>query len=325
VKLDVARLLDAIYRTGNEDEEWLSEVVRAASPHGEPVFAYTFRTDPTRGVRFGPMVDRGKVHPAWREHVQTSVQSAPPAQIDAHFRGRGRFDLELRSATPATRHWIDRILRSTSVDDVLMTIVTAPSGAGITLGFPLSSVRPLAARTRHVLNRVAAHLTTACRLREALSATVAPGTLENRPLYPNAPPSREPIPATSLALRAAELLHSGQLRTGDTTSQTLSRERALTVWGELTQGLWSPIDHVDLAGRRLILVRRNPSRGRDNRALTEEERLVAASAALGRPNKLIAYELGVSEASVSEALKRALQKLGFGSRAELVAVLNSFR
>jgi DNA-binding NarL/FixJ family response regulator len=38
---------------------------------------------------------------------------------------------------------------------------------------------------------------------------------------------------------------------------------------------------------------------------------------VGSPNKRIAYELGISESSVSEVGRRSLTKLGISSRADL--------
>jgi DNA-binding CsgD family transcriptional regulator len=45
---------------------------------------------------------------------------------------------------------------------------------------------------------------------------------------------------------------------------------------------------------------------------------VLALAARGRPHKLIAYELGLGEPTVRTYERRAMEKLGLASRAELV-------
>jgi DNA-binding NarL/FixJ family response regulator len=59
----------------------------------------------------------------------------------------------------------------------------------------------------------------------------------------------------------------------------------------------------------------------DPRALTERERVIAHLAALGKTNKLIAYELGLSPSTVATHLATALRKLGLRSRTQLVATL----
>jgi DNA-binding CsgD family transcriptional regulator len=45
---------------------------------------------------------------------------------------------------------------------------------------------------------------------------------------------------------------------------------------------------------------------------------VASLAALGHPNKVIAYELGIALSSVATLLRRALRRLRLRNRAELV-------
>ena len=53
-------------------------------------------------------------------------------------------------------------------------------------------------------------------------------------------------------------------------------------------------------------------------SLSDRERQVTALAASGRHNKLIAYELGLSPATVRVLMARAAAKLGVASRDELV-------
>jgi DNA-binding CsgD family transcriptional regulator len=57
--------------------------------------------------------------------------------------------------------------------------------------------------------------------------------------------------------------------------------------------------------------------------LSERERQVLAYAALGHPNKLIAYELGIANSTVSVLLARAQTKLGAASRNEMLALYNA--
>jgi DNA-binding NarL/FixJ family response regulator len=59
--------------------------------------------------------------------------------------------------------------------------------------------------------------------------------------------------------------------------------------------------------------------------LSARERQVLAFAALGHANKLIAYELGLPESTVSSALRSIARKLGARSRLELVRMFASRR
>ncbi|WP_437514968.1 LuxR family transcriptional regulator [Sorangium sp. So ce1099] len=56
----------------------------------------------------------------------------------------------------------------------------------------------------------------------------------------------------------------------------------------------------------------------DPRRLSPSERMVAQLAAMGYSNKLIAYDLGIGEGSVSALLTRIRRKLRVRSRAELI-------
>ncbi len=69
------------------------------------------------------------------------------------------------------------------------------------------------------------------------------------------------------------------------------------------------------------LARRNEQGCPDPRALGARERDVVALAALGKSNKLIAYELGLSPSTVGSHLSAAMRKLGVASRVELMRAL----
>jgi DNA-binding CsgD family transcriptional regulator len=93
---------------------------------------------------------------------------------------------------------------------------------------------------------------------------------------------------------------------------------ALELWRALVDGRWSIVRHADTDGKRYLLARKNaPKLPEVDAGLTQREALAAAYAALGHSSKLVAYELGISESSVSVLLKRAMRKLGAKSRAEL--------
>lgn len=102
-------------------------------------------------------------------------------------------------------------------------------------------------------------------------------------------------------------------------------DAASDAWTALVSGRWSLVDHFESGGRRFIVARRNPLGVSDPRALTERERAVAHLAALGKSNKLIAYELGLSTATVSTHLAAVIRKLRVSSRIDLVRLLHGLR
>ncbi|MEO1267237.1 MAG: helix-turn-helix transcriptional regulator, partial [Myxococcota bacterium] len=93
---------------------------------------------------------------------------------------------------------------------------------------------------------------------------------------------------------------------------------ALDLWEGLVAGHWSLIEHIDTDGRRFILAKKNAPHVVDPRQLTLRERQVVNFVVQGHHNKLIAYELGLGTSTVGHHLNKALRKLGFQSRAELI-------
>ena len=93
---------------------------------------------------------------------------------------------------------------------------------------------------------------------------------------------------------------------------------ALEVWQGLVEGEYSLVDHFDSDGRRLVLLKPNAPGAVRSHRLSKRERQVVTEAGKGFPNKLIAYNLGLSPSSVSTLLARSMSKLGLDSRAQLV-------
>ena len=94
-------------------------------------------------------------------------------------------------------------------------------------------------------------------------------------------------------------------------------DEALSMWRALVSGRWSLVDKFDCDGRRFLVAHKNDPRTRALATLTAREQQITAYLALGHSNKRIAYELGLSESTVSEAARRSLAKLGISSRADL--------
>ena len=95
-------------------------------------------------------------------------------------------------------------------------------------------------------------------------------------------------------------------------------DEALSMWRALVSGRWSLVDKFDTDGRRFLVAHKNDPKTRALAALTAREQQVTAYLVLGHSNKRIAYELGLSESTVSEVSRRSLAKLGISSRADLV-------
>jgi DNA-binding CsgD family transcriptional regulator len=86
----------------------------------------------------------------------------------------------------------------------------------------------------------------------------------------------------------------------------------------LIDARWTLVDHHDRAGKRYVLARENAPKPVGPARLSEREQQVVALAALGRTNKLIAYELGLAHPTVRVLMARACAKLGAKTRIELI-------
>jgi DNA-binding CsgD family transcriptional regulator len=127
--------------------------------------------------------------------------------------------------------------------------------------------------------------------------------------------SRGARAALGSGVRAVDRARSG-LRRADP-------DEALAIWRGLVAGRWSLLDHVERDGKRFLLARRNDLAVAPVDPLTLAERQVAAYAALGHANKLIAYELGLEESAVAMRLHRVERKLGVRTRAELIRLFRA--
>lgn len=96
------------------------------------------------------------------------------------------------------------------------------------------------------------------------------------------------------------------------------------LWQSLVDAEWAVVEEFELDGHRFLRLRPSlPALGPSpelsrTRPLSEREEQVLAAVAMGHANKLIAYDLGVSESTVSAYVRRAAAKLGTTSRVGLV-------
>lgn len=204
--------------------------------------------------------------------------------------------------------------------DSIWITAAEPSGRGV--GFHAG--RPRVERASDIQKkrwgRVAAHLSTAVRLRHALrtrdpqhageagEAVLDPeGRVHDASGTARTPLARELLRRAVIALEESR----GPLRNADPDA-SLEARRALV------GARWSLLDRVELDGRRYIVARENPPGAPGPESLSARERQVLAYAKLGHHNKLIAYELGIAGSTVRVLLARAAAKLGVRTRRDLL-------
>lgn len=88
-------------------------------------------------------------------------------------------------------------------------------------------------------------------------------------------------------------------------------------WRALVDGEWSVVEIFDSDGRRFMIARRNPPAPFHAPLLTERERCVLGLRARALGIKQIAYELALSESTVSRILSTGMRKLGLSTASEL--------
>lgn len=196
------------------------------------------------------------------------------------------------------------------VRDCAYVNATNPDGDGVLFCITRGEPGRLDARLRSQLSMVAGHVAAAQRLlRSLVTGTASLAAIfeaDGRVAHVERPHE------TSLSILRERVLAvdraRGRLRRTDP-------ERALASWHALLRGQYSTVDRFESDQRRYVVAYVNEPSLLDPRGLTSAESAVAAWAARGHPEKVIAYELGLAQGTVSALLSRAYRKLGVRSRA----------
>lgn len=94
-----------------------------------------------------------------------------------------------------------------------------------------------------------------------------------------------------------------------------------SAWEHFTSGCWSPIDSFEHEGVLYVIAQRVPQELNGSKALTLRDQAVLNKIAEGVSNKCIAYEVGLSQATISMVKAQIHEKLNVRSNAELARLL----
>ncbi len=311
-------ILEAGYLLEPEDEQWLAGIGACLNEvPGLPawmLFTYDASTD--GAVQLGSVASTGippellsKVFFELPGELRTSTEGVPLFRHGNVVSMSGAM-----SRVPVMGSYLRQQCRRFGLEDLLLINGVDPSHRGVALVG--ACPKPVELSTGEVSHwqRIAVHLSTAHRLRR------------NPRGEPDAVLTRdggvEHARADAVGRTALQSLRAAAVRVDKAQgSQRRDGGEALALWQSLVSARWTLADHFDHDGRRYLVAHRNAPAPLELPNLSSREAIVAGYVALGHSNKLIAYELGISLASVSVYVRRVRTKLGAGSRVELVRML----
>jgi DNA-binding CsgD family transcriptional regulator len=320
-------VVEAAYRMDLADQDWLSHVGRALLPLADPgcgLVAYAFDSslNPSRwlesAVVLGAEPELARVGLLMLQELNSAEREwihVTPDVLESATEALAKTGVEM-----ATSPTVGEFRARFGVVDFVALRTVEPGARGLVFTAGQAQARRIDGRQKRLWAHVSAHLAAARRLRHALAgaspldgpeAVLTPaGKLLHAEGAAAAPNARE---ALERAVQKQELARG--------LAAKRDAWRAAEAWTALVAGRWSLVEQFERDGRRYLVALRNEHGLTDPRALTCAERAVAHLAALGKSNKLVAYELGVAESTVAYRLAGVLRKLGLTSRLELVRLI----
>jgi DNA-binding CsgD family transcriptional regulator len=313
-------VVERAYRLDGTEREWVEELARCLYPlldGGMGLIAYVYDLTQPATV-WWPQAVNLDLSPEHHEFVARTFLSRPDDEIKSVHVTPAPLDTLGAVSRRAGFTFPITAIQQVGIFDNFALRTIQPGPRGLVFSAFQHGPRHVDRRTKAMWARVSVHLAAALRMRDTLNATEAiltpTGKLEHAEGDLKLPSARDRLRD---AVKRQERAR-GRARREDP-------EGATEMWTALVAGTWSLVDHFETGGRRYIVARKNPHDCPDPRALGERERAVANLAALGKSNKLIAYELGIAESTVATHLSTAMHKLGVKSRVELLRCLLALR
>lgn len=317
-------LLAAGYRLDLDPAAYVKHIASVAAPvldRGLGVMVYTYDArDPER-----PLIDHFAVSerfdeawlPKFYEAINDAAVDVGSPEHPTGFAAWGHLTCGQASRIPAMRGILPIFRHIGGSRDAFALNALDASGRGLWVGAPLKTTARVSDDRVKLFTRVAAHLTSAVRIRRVS------GVDKPRPaavLHPNG--SLAHVEKDDGVVEARDDLRRATLAFDQARTKKMRTdpEAATRKWRPLVASRWSLLDDFDTDGRRFVVAVENapPTRVR-RRDLSERELQVMTQAHLGHSDKEIAYELGLSVSTVRVLLHRAIQKLDVETRREALA------
>jgi DNA-binding CsgD family transcriptional regulator len=316
------RVLEAAYSFVPDERAWLQGIVEALRPYdlGEGLAAYCSDLGPTLAAR--TIVNETGIESAT---IHAMVTQLPPA-----FYRRLHIPMPLVSSFD----FFPQALRDVCLEESSWPhVVGVPTpdaswaicggDADVETALVVFHCQPgdaHAARDKHALDCLAAHLGSALRLRSLLRDAPSGDHPSVEAVFASDGRLLDARGAAQDSEERAPLLDAVR-RSERAKLRSATPEERLDLWTALVEGRWSILENVERDGKRTLLACRNDPRTTPMRSLTAREQAVVAYAACGHSFKYIAYELGIALPTAAASLETALRKLGLTSRTELIRLL----
>jgi DNA-binding CsgD family transcriptional regulator len=315
----VIDVVESAYCLQDDDNGWLKGILDTSAPHlfagmgGVAALFDARATDPQNILR-SIIVSGADLRILAAMRVEFEQGSGPDRDKSLKNPSPVMCLSDFIGDSPAKHPAYAEIARATGFQDVLVVRASNADGTGVVLSAVLPHELRHKAECKQRWSRVAAHVAAGMRLQRAARRAVASDgdavlTPTGKVLHaaPTTQPAREVLRRAAIGMDRAR-----------TTLRQKDAAAALEAWSALVDGRWSLIDRFESDGKRFVVAMPNAPTARDPRALGEVERPLLQYVAMGHPNKLIAYELGLPEGTISARIASIKRKLGVRSRAELV-------
>jgi len=295
----------------------MASALRPLLDRGSGLLCYGFDAADSDRIQLEEPLFAGAGREVW-DAMQQSTHGLEPRAVQRTYLGTSPFGSVAQRFTGSSSKIFCQLSRRSYLpngfSDLLVLHIVDADHRGCLFAAPLGRSVSASRKEITLWSRVAAHV------RAGYRASLRCGhRVEDADAVLDA--SGRVLDARGLAAspNAREALRQAALRAENARRIRMHAQPAdqLELWPALVAGRWTLIERFDSDGRRFLLARRNEPDVQKHAKLTPREREIISRALLGHANKLIAHDLLVSEATVSEHFQTALAKLNLRSLAEL--------